>query len=130
MKQPKRTIAAKIAEKTGLSTSRAQEGVQTVLDCIKQALADGKKVDLGKKLGKLVVVERKPTRKIVNYLRGQTGKGQKEKTIGNLYHKHPRTVRFLGRGRDLSQDPKPAIITKFVKRSVAIAFPSWRRRFR
>ncbi len=130
MKSFKKTVAKSIAAKTGLSTYKARKAVQAILDCIQRALADGKKVDLGEKLGKLQVVERKPTRKIVNYLKGKRGKGQSGKTIGNLYHRHPRTVRLLGRGRDLSEDPQPTIIKKYVRRSVAIAFPCWRRRIR
>ena len=133
MKQAKKTIAARIAEKTGLSTYRSQKALQAALGCIKQALGDGKQVDLGE-LGKLVVVERKPTRKIVNYLKGRRGKGQKEKTIGDLYQKHPRTVRLLGRGRDLSENPQPTIVHKKAEpepvstRRFAIARPSFRGR--
>ncbi len=40
MKQAKKMIAAKIAEKTGLSTYRSKKALQTVLDCIKQALGE------------------------------------------------------------------------------------------
>lgn len=138
MKQAKKTIAASIVKKTGLSTYRSKKALQTALDCIKRALGDGKQVDLGE-LGKLVVVERKPIRRIVNYLKGRRGKGQKEKTIGNLYERHPRTVRLLGRGRDLSENPQPTVVTKNeevqkkqtpVRKSFAIAFPAWRRRIR
>ena len=96
------------------------------------ALGDGKQVDLGK-LGKLVVVTRKPVRRIVNKLNGYTSK-----TILDIHKKYPKTVRLLGRGRDLSEDPQPTVITKRfepavqtnVRRSVAIAIPSWRRRIR
>ena len=97
------------------------------------ALGDGKQVDLGK-LGKLVVVTRKPVRRIVNKLNGYTSK-----TILDIHKKYPKTVRLLGRGRDLSEDPQPTVITKRsekpagqtnVRKSVAIAIPSWRRRIR
>src|SRR6266478_3127693 len=126
MKQAKRTIAAKIAEKSGLSTYRSKKGLQTALDCIKRALGDGKQVELGK-LGKLQVVTRKPTRRINKNLR-HVGPN-----IEDVHKKHRKSVRLLGRGRDLSEDPQPTVITRSekpavqtnVRRSVAIAFPSW-----
>ena len=131
MKQAKKTIAAKIAEKTGLSKRSAGKAVQTALDCIKRALGDGKQVDLGE-LGKLKVVARKPTRRINKNLR-HVGPN-----IEDVHKKHRKSVRLVGRGRDLSEDPQPTVITRSekpavqtkVRRSVAIAFPSWRRRIR
>ena len=131
MKQAKKTIAARIAEKTGLSTYRSKKALQTALDCIKRALGDGKQVELGK-LGKLQVVTRKPTRRINKNLR-HVGPN-----IEDVHKKHRKSVRLLGRGRDLSEDPQPTVITRSekpavqtnVRRSVAIAFPSWRRRIR
>jgi len=121
-------IAARIAEKTGLSTARSKKALQTALDCIKRALGDGKQVDLGK-LGNLKVVARRPTKRINKNLR-HVGPN-----IEDVHKKHPKTVRLLGRGRDLSEDPQPTIITKRsekpnVRRSVTIAFPSWRQRIR
>jgi nucleoid DNA-binding protein len=124
MKQFKKTVAKSIAAKTGLSTCKARKAVQAALDCIQRALADGKKVDLGKKLGKLVVVERKPKRRINKNLR-HVGPN-----IEDVHKKHPKTVRLVGRGRDLSEDPQPTVIKRIVRRPVAIAFPSWRRRIR
>ncbi len=127
MKQPKKTIAASIAEKTGLSTNRSKKALQTVLDCIKQALGDGKQIDLGK-LGKLKVVSRKPKRRLSDNLR-HVGPN-----IEDVHRKHPKTVRLLGRGRDLSEDPRPTIVHKKPEpepvstRRFAIARPSFRGR--
>ena len=128
MKQAKRTIAAKIAEKTGLSPYRSKKALKTVLDCIKQALGDGKQVDLGKKLGKLKVVSRKPKRRISDNLR-HVGPN-----IEDVHRKQPKSVRLLGRGRDLSENPQPTIVHKKTEpepvstRRFAIARPSFRGR--
>jgi nucleoid DNA-binding protein len=133
MKTTQKTLTAKIAEQTGLTTYKSRKALKTVLKQITLALGDGKQVDLGK-LGKLIVVTRKPGRRIINKLNGYNSK-----TISDIHKKHPKTVRLLGRGRDLSEDPQPTVITKRsekpaiqtnVRRSVAIAFPSWRRRIR
>jgi len=127
MKQPKKTIAASIAEKTGLSTNRSKKALQATLDCIKQALGDGKQVDLGK-LGKLKVVSRKSKRRISDNLR-HVGPN-----IEDVHRKHPRSVRLLGRGRDLSENPQPTIVHKspqpepVSRRRFAIARPSFRGR--
>jgi nucleoid DNA-binding protein len=129
MKQAKRTIAAKIAEKTGLSAYRSKKAVQAALDCVKQALGMGKQVDL-EQLGRLVIVTRQPSRKIINKL-----KGQKSQTIRDVHKKHPKTVRLLGRRRDLSENPRPTVVHKKPaplpkpprSRHFTIAMPSWRR---
>jgi nucleoid DNA-binding protein len=128
MHQAKRTIAARISEKTGLNVRQSKKALKITLDCIKQALAMGMHVDLAE-LGKLVVVTRLPARRI-NRMRT---------TIENVYKRHPKTVRLLG-GQDLSENPQPTIVhrspspeVKIPARSrvqVAIAFPSWRRRIR
>jgi nucleoid DNA-binding protein len=130
MKVIQKTLTAKISEKTGLNTYRSKRALQTALDCIKQALAIGKQVDLGK-LGKLKVVARKPARRINKNLR-HVGPN-----VEDVYKKHPKTIRLLG-GQDLSSTPLPTVVTKNVVREepipavstrrVAVAFPSWRRR--
>jgi nucleoid DNA-binding protein len=130
MTTSKKTITAKISEKTGLSHCKSKKALTSVLDCIKRALADGKAVDLGK-LGKLKIATRKPVRRINKNLNGIA-------TIENVYKNHPKTVRLLG-GNDLSDDPKPTIVHKkrpdqqvlpARSRSFRVAVPSWHRRFR
>ena len=128
MHQAKRTIAARIAEKTGLNVHQSKKALKTALDCIKQALEMGKRVDLGE-LGKLVVVTRMPARR-VNRMRT---------TIEDVYKKYPKTVRLVG-GQDMSEHPQPTIVHRnpeaeteiSARRSVkvATAFPSWRRRIK
>ena len=128
MQQAKRVIAARIAEKTGLNVRQSKKALQTALDCIKQALAMDKSVDLGK-LGKLVVVTRLPARRI-NKMRT---------TIEDVHKKYPKTVRLLA-GQDLSENPQPSTVHKHPREEVdmsprrrvqvAIAIPSWRRRNR
>ena len=120
----KKTIVASIVQKTGAKPAEAKRALETVLGSIKLALADGSQVDLGKKLGKLKVVNRNPTRRINRNLKNQVP------SIENVHIKHPKTVRLLG-GKDLSENPQPTIIHKkpqpAAKRSFAIAIPSWRR---
>jgi nucleoid DNA-binding protein len=129
MKVTQKTLTAKISEKTGLNTYRSKKALQTALDCIKQALGMGKTVDMDA-LGRLVVVHRRAARRIVNKLNGQ-----RSKTVRDVHERHPKTVRLLG-GRDLSPDPKPVVVHKQepepkpIRKSFAIAYPSWRRRTR
>jgi nucleoid DNA-binding protein len=131
MKVTRKTLAANISEKTGLNTHRSKKALQTALDCIKQALAMGKQVDLGR-LGKLKVVARKSARRINRNLR-HVGPN-----IEDVHKKHRKSVRLLG-GQDLSENPQPTVVTKnvvreepipAVSRRVAVAFPSWRHRIR
>jgi nucleoid DNA-binding protein len=129
MTTTQKTITAKISEKTGRSHYKSQKALTSVLDCIKQALADGKEVDL-ERLGKLKTITRKPTRRINKNL-------NRIVTIENVYKKYPKTVRLVG-GKDLSEDPQPTIIHKVVEAKVeiparrtvkvVIAFPVWRSR--
>jgi nucleoid DNA-binding protein len=123
----KKTIAAAIIQKTGVKPTEAKRALEMVLATIKLALASGRRVDLGKELGKLKVVHRKPTRRLNRNLKNR------RVTIEDVYKKHPKTVRLLG-GKDLSENPLPTIVHKrpepAPRRSFAIAFPSWRRRIR
>jgi nucleoid DNA-binding protein len=131
MTTTQKTIAAKISEKTGLSWNRSRKALKSALDCIQMALGEGKEVHIGK-LGKLKTVTRKPTRRINRNLNGIV-------TIENVYKKYPKTVRLLG-GKDLSEDPQLTIVHRNPKPEaeiparrrvhVAVAFPSWRRRFK
>jgi nucleoid DNA-binding protein len=131
-KTTKKTIVAAIVRSTGIPTSKAQQGLETVLDSIKKALREGRSVDIGS-LGRLSVVVRLPICRI--------GKNLKHvgPNIDRVYKKHPRTVRLTNR-RDLSKPPQPTVVTEVIKHKelrptvstrtaqVAIAFTSWRRR--
>jgi nucleoid DNA-binding protein len=123
----KKAIVASIVQKTGVKPAEAKRALETVLRSIKLALADGRQVDLGKKLGKLKVVTRNPMRRINRNLKNVVP------TIENVHKSHPKTVKLLG-GKDLSENPQPTIVHKkpqpAPKRSFAVAFPSWRRRMR
>jgi nucleoid DNA-binding protein len=123
----KKTIIASIVQKTGVKPAEAKRALEAVLVSIKVALADGRQVDLGKKLGKLKVVTRNPTRRINRNLKNVVP------TIEDVHKTYPKTVRLLG-GKDLSENPQPTIVHKrpqpAVKYSFAIACPSWRHRIR
>jgi nucleoid DNA-binding protein len=123
----KKAIVSAIVQKTGVKPAEAKRALEAVLGSIKLALTDGRQVDLGKKLGKLKVVTRNPTRRINRNLKNVVP------TIEDVNKKHPKTVKLLG-GKDLSEDPQPTIVHKkpqpAPKRSFAVAFPSWRRRMR
>ena len=127
MKVTQKTIIAKISENTGLSHARSKRALKSILGLIREALAAGKQVDLGK-IGKLKLVTRKLTRRIEKNLNGGP-------TLESVYKRHPRTVRLLG-GRDLSEVPLPTIVHResslvtgqleMYRRSVAVARPRWR----
>lgn len=121
----KETIVAVIVQKTGTRPGKAKQALETVLAAMKRALADGRKVDLGR-LGRLSVVTR-PLKHRLNKNLKHVGPN-----IDRLHKKHPKTVRLTKR-KDLSENPLPTIIYKpepVVKRSFAIALPAWRRRIR
>jgi len=124
----KKTIVAAIVEKSGVKPGQAKQALETVLNVIKRALANGNKVELEKlgKLGKLKVVSRNPVRRMSRNLKNRLP------TIETIHKKHPKTVRLLG-GKDLSENPQPTIVHKpepAVRRSVAIALPAWHHRIR
>jgi nucleoid DNA-binding protein len=130
-KTTKKTIVASIVQKTGVAPSTAKEALETVLDSIKRALAEGKQVDLDK-LGRLSVVTRPPKSRISKNLK-HVGP-----TIDRLHQKHPKTVRLIKR-QDLSENPGRSVVTKnvvreepipAVSRRVAVAVPAWRHRIR
>jgi nucleoid DNA-binding protein len=132
MKVTKQTLAARISERTGLTTHKSRKALKLALWLIRRALGDGKQVELGgEQLGKLKVVAREPTRRINRNLKHRVG------TIENVYQRHPKTVRLLG-AKDLSENPQPTIVHKkpepavaaASRRHIAIAFPSWRRRIK
>ena len=124
----KKAVIASIVLKTGVKPAEAKRALETVLLSIKVALKRGRNVDLGKELGKLKLVIRKPTRRINRNLKNRVP------TIENVHKKHPKTVRLLG-GKDLSVNPMPTIIHKTEElqsvparsRHFRVALPSWRR---
>jgi len=122
----KKSIVSAIVQKTGVKPAEAKRAVEAVLACMKGALANGKKLDLGR-LGVLSVVTRSPVRRINRNLKNIGP------TIETIYRRHPKTVR-LTKGQDLSYDPQPTIVHKRpeppAKRSFAIALPAWRRRIK
>ena len=122
----KKAIVAAIVQKTGIKPAEAMRALEAVLASMKLALADGSQIDLGKKLGKLKVVTRNPTRRINRNLKYVVP------TIENVHKKHRKTVRLLG-GKDLSENPLPTIVHEPEKiptyrRSFATAVPRWRAR--
>ena len=122
----KKSIVSVIVQKTGVKPAEAKRTVEAVLASMKRALADGKKLDLGR-LGVLSVVTRSPIRRINRNLKNISP------TIETIYRRHPKTVR-LTKGQDLSDDPQPTIVHKRpeppAKKSFAIALPAWRRRIK
>jgi nucleoid DNA-binding protein len=130
-KLTKATITKAIQARTGLSRRKAQKGLNTVLKTMREALRDGKKIELPR-IGRLELVQRKRKRTIRKNLRGSY-----RSSVLEIHKKHPNSVRLLG-GKDMSDDPKPTIVHKKEEvdpvparfRHIAIAFPAWRRRHR
>src|SRR6266403_1025747 len=106
-KMNKGQLVAQIAAKTGQSSYKAEQALNTVLDGIKHGLKHGREVDLGPKLGRLKVIERKRKRVIKKNLVGKY-----KASVVELHKKYPKSVRLLGRNRDLSEDPKPTFVHK------------------
>ena len=123
----KKAIVAAIVEKTGVKPAEAKRALETILTAIKRALADGRRVDLGR-LGRLSVVTRPLKHRISKNLK-HVGP-----TIVRLHKKHPKTVRLTKR-KDLSPNPLPTIVHKKEElqpvpsrsRHLRVAVPSWRR---
>jgi nucleoid DNA-binding protein len=133
-KMNKGQLVAQIAAKTGKSGYKAEQALNSVLDGIKHALKYGREVELGPKLGRLKVIERKRKRVIKKNLKGRC-----KASALDLHAKHPRSIRLLGRNRDLSENPQPTVITPEEPkqqstpartRHFRVAVPAWRRRFR
>ena len=128
-------LVAQVAAKTGKSGYKVEQALNTVLDGVKHGLKHGREVDLGPKLGRLKVIERKRTRCVKKNLLGS----KYNASILEIHKKHPKSVRLLGSHRDLSEEPKPTVVTAaepkpkpLPARSTyfTVAVPSWRRRFR
>src|ERR1700686_3890353 len=101
----KKAIVSEIVQKTGVKPEEVKRAFEAVVRSIKLALADGRQVDLGKKLGKLKVVTRNPTRRINRNLKNVVP------TIEDVHKNNPKTVRLLG-GKDLSENPQPPIVNR------------------
>jgi nucleoid DNA-binding protein len=121
----KKRLVASVVRETGVSATEAREALETVLESIKRALAEGRRVDLGR-LGKLSVVARPP--------KSRAGKNLTHvgPTIFRLHKKHPKTV-HLTRRADLSENPQATIVHNpeqvlSYPRSYAVAVPRWRGR--
>jgi nucleoid DNA-binding protein len=130
-KTTQQTITANIQKRTGLTTYKARKGLKAALESFKIALQMGKEVELSG-IGRLVVVKRKNKRV------GRGGLKNVGPTIVDLHKRYPKSVRLMG-GKDLSEDPQPTIVHKKEplpqalparSRRLAVAIPSWRRRFR
>src|SRR5260221_13566149 len=123
----KSQLVAQVASKTGRTAYKTEQALNTVLDGIKHALVHGREVDLGPKLGRLKAIERKRKRVIKKNLVGKY-----KASVVELHKKHPKSVRLLGRNRDLSEDPKPTVVHKKPepKRVSAIPFQIARPSFR
>jgi hypothetical protein len=78
--------------------------IKTTLERIKCALGHGCDVDLGPKLGRLVVVKRGQKRVIRKNL-----KGRHPASVVELHRRHPRSVRLVG-GKDMSENPVPVVL--------------------
>ena len=120
-------LITQLASRTGKSAYKSEQALNVILDGIKHALKYGREVDLGPKLGLLKVIERKRKRVIKKNLLGEY-----KASVVELHKEHPKSVRLLGRNRDLSEDPKPTIVHKKPepKRVSAIRFQIARPSFR
>jgi nucleoid DNA-binding protein len=127
-------LIAQVAAKTGKTTYKTEQALNAVLDGIKHALNYGREVDLGPKLGRLKVIERKRKRVIKKNLKGPC-----RASVVEMHRHHPRSIRLLGRNRDLSENAQPTVITPEEpkqqsiparSRHFRVAVPAWRRRFR
>ena len=121
----KRDITRTIADRTGLTTKKAREVLEAILNAMKQGLKEDRSIDLGR-LGKLRTVKLTRRRRVSRGL----------KNVGTSlfdYSKHAKTVKLKSK-LDLSWDPQPTIVHPVpakpmrIKRSCAIAYPRWRRR--
>jgi nucleoid DNA-binding protein len=121
----KADITAAIVGGTGVTKKKAKEALEATLKAMKQGLKEDRSIDLGR-LGKLRTVKLSRRRRISRGL----------KNVGTSlfdYSKHAKTVKLKSK-LDLSKDPLPSIVHPapakpvFIKRSWAIAYPSWRKR--
>lgn len=129
-KVTKATLIGSIVRNAGVRPCKAKEALETVLQSIKEALKQGRKVDMGR-LGILSVMDRPVIHRIAKNLKGRGP------DIDRLHKRHPKTVRLTKR-QDLSENPQPTVVHRIAKPQVeiparrrlqvAVAFPRWRRR--
>lgn len=124
----KRDITSTITDRTGLTTKKAKEALEALLNAMKQGLKEDRSIDLGR-LGKLRTAKLSRRGRVIRGL----------KNVGTSffdYSKHGKTVKLKSK-LDLSNDPLPTIVhpapakpepVVFIKRPCAIAYPKWRRR--
>jgi nucleoid DNA-binding protein len=124
----KADITGTIADRTGLTTKKAKEALEVLLNVMKQGLKEDRAIDLGR-LGKLRTAKLSRRGRVIGGL----------KNVGRCffdYSKHAKTVKLKSK-LDLSIDPLPTIVhpapakpepVVFIKRPCAIAFPRWRSR--
>jgi nucleoid DNA-binding protein len=120
----KARITANIADRLGLTMTKAKKAVEATFEAMKNGLREGHCIDLGA-LGKLRTVKLSRRRLVSRGL----------KNVGTSvfdYSKHAKTVK-LNSKRDLSYEPLPTIVHPppakpvYFKRPCAVAFPRWRR---
>ena len=117
-------IAANIADRLGLTMTKAKEAVEATFQAMKNGLREGHSIDLGQ-LGKLRTVQLSRRRRVSRGL----------KNVGTSvfdYSKRAKTVK-LNSKHDLSYEPLPTIVHPppakpvYFKRPCTVAFPRWRR---
>ena len=125
----KADITGTIADRTGLTTKKAKEALEVLLNVMKQGLKEDRSIDLGR-LGKLRTAKLSRRWRVIGGL----------KNVGRCffdYSKHAKTVKLKSR-LDLSNDPLPTIVhpapakpepVVFIKRPCATAYPRWRGRY-
>lgn len=100
-------LIAQVASRTGETAYKTEQVLNAVLEGIKHALGNGREVDLGPKLGRLIVKTRTSKRVIRKNLLGTYYKSSVVES-----QRQAKTVRLLGRNRDLSENPQPTVVTK------------------
>lgn len=118
-------ITANIADRLGLTMTKAEKAVEVTFQAMKNGLREGHSIDLDQ-LGKLRTVKLSRRRRVSTGL----------KNVGTSvfdYSKHAKTVKLKSK-LDLSRDPQPTIVHPrpvkpvYIKRPCAVALPRWRKR--
>ena len=109
----KADITAAIVARTGLTTKKANEALEAILNAMKQGLKESRSIDLGQ-LGKLRTVNLSRGRRISRGL----------KNVGTSlfdYSKHAKTVKLKSR-LDLSRDLLTTIVHPVPARPAPVVF--------
>jgi nucleoid DNA-binding protein len=121
----KHRLLCTVAERTGLTTKKAEQALEAILKAMKQGLKEDRSIDLGR-LGKLRTAKLTRRRRVI---RGLKNAG----TSFFDYSKHAKTVKLKSK-LDLSRDPLATIVYPapakpvYIKRPCAIGYPRGRRR--